>query len=112
MYDEKKVDEVVSAVRILASKPYVESVSQEFAGYVNSLGLEIFLTNEATDREAIELRNDLLVYLNKVLPEGNKFFSWDASFWRSRCKVDVLFPDDKPRDTGDILDKDLTGRSV
>jgi hypothetical protein len=112
LYDEKKIDEVMSVVRNLVARPYVDSISEEFAGYFNSWGLEIFLTNEAPDREVIELRNDLLVYLNEVLPEGNKLFSWDACFWRTHCKIEVLFPWDKPRDTGDILDKDLTGRSV
>ena len=98
MYDDAKYDEVVSGVRSRASRPSVLEVRDHFAGYFNELGLWVQFRDDTPDREVIELGNELLTYLNDMLPRNNGWFRWILSLERGRDTLDVIDAGDTPRD--------------
>jgi hypothetical protein len=96
MYDDAKYEEVVSGVRSIASGPSVAEVRDHFAGYFDELGLWVRFLEGTPDNDVIELRNELVAYLNSVLPEGNPLFSWGLSIERGRDTLDVIAPGEGP----------------
>lgn len=97
MSGEVKAREVVSMVRDMADRPFVISVTHQYAADWDELGLFVLLDEEARDREIARLCNALLGYLNEVLPRGNPYFVWQVQFKRQNQVIDVLFPGDAMR---------------
>ena len=102
-FDENKVDEVVATALKLANQSFVISVEDHYAGYWDELGFSVFLKEDATDSDIIHLRNQLLSYLNSVLPKGNPYFSWVVGFRRKKETIEVIVPGDLLRSTDDVL---------
>jgi hypothetical protein len=98
VYDEAKYNEVVSGVRSRASRPSVLEVRDHFAGYFDELGLWVQFRDGTPDQEVIAIGNELLVYLNDVLPRNNEWFRWMLSLERGKDTLDVLEAGDTPRD--------------
>ena len=103
MFDQAKYDEVVSRVRSIASRPSVAEVRDHFAGYFDELGLWVRFAEDTPDREVIELRNELVAYLNGVLPARNALFKWGLSIERGYETLDVVAPGDGPLEVDGIL---------
>ena len=103
MYDEAKYSEVVSGVKSRASRPSVLEVRDHFAGYFDELGLWVQFRDGTSDQEVIEVGNELLTYLNDVLPRNNESFRWILSVERGRDTLDVIVPGDTPRDLNNKL---------
>ena len=103
VFDDSKFNEVVSGIRARASRPSVLEVCDHFAGYFNELGLWVQFREDAPDREVIEVGNELLAYLNEVLPRDNSWFPWMLSLERGRDTLDVIAPGEKPRDVNGKL---------
>lgn len=97
MSGEVKAREVVSKVREMADKPYVVSVTHQYAADWDELALYILIDDEARDREIARLCNTVLAYLNEILPRGNTCFTWQVQFKRENQIVDVIFPGDSAR---------------
>jgi len=96
-------DQVVNEVRDLASRPFVLSIEDDFAGYFNELGISVALATDSTDQDVILLRNDLLDRLECLLPHGRSSFTWLVTFKRGGSTVEVLTPVDEPRELTDAL---------
>ena len=97
MSGEVKAREVVSAVRDMADRPFVVSVTHQYASDWEELALFILLDDEAKDREVARLCNTILGHLNETLPGGNPHFSWQVQFKRQSQIIDVIFPGDAMR---------------
>jgi hypothetical protein len=104
VFDVAKYNQVVTGVRSRASISSVLEVRDHFAGYFNELGLWVQFREGTPDREVIEVGNDLLVYLNEVLPRDNEWFRWILSLERGQQTLDVVLPGDKPRDLNGELE--------
>ena len=97
MSGEVKAREVVSAVREMADRPFVISVTHQYAGDWDELAMFVLIDDEAKDREVARLCNTLLGYLNEVLPRGNPHFTWQVQFKRQSQIIEVIFPGDAMR---------------
>ncbi len=97
MSGEVKAREVFSTVRDMADRPFVVSVTHQYAADWEELALFILLEDEAKDREVARLCNTILGHLNEILPRGNPYFSWQVQFKRHNQIIDVIFPGNAPR---------------
>jgi len=103
MYDETKVDAVLAGVRHLASRPWVQSVTDHFASYFDELGLSITVAENASDSDIISLRNEIAVFLESSVPQTEDSFKWIVSFGRAGQTVDVISPGCGRRGPGERL---------
>ncbi len=97
MSGEVKAKEIVSTVRDMADRPFVVSVTHQYASEWQELALFVLLEDEAKDREVARLCNAILQHLNEVLPRGNPHFSWQVQFKRQAQIIEVIFPGDAQR---------------
>jgi hypothetical protein len=94
---EVKAREVVSKVRDMADRPFVITVTHQYAADWDELAMFVLVDDEAKDREVARLCNALLEYLNEVLPKGNPHFTWQVQFKRHSQVIEVIFPGDAMR---------------
>ena len=97
MSGEVKAREVVSVVRDMADRPFVVSVTHQYAADWDELALFVLVDDEAKDREVARLCNAILGHLNEVLPRGNPYFTWQVQFKRQSQIIEVIFPGDALR---------------
>ena len=95
-------DRVIALVKSLSDRPFVESVSDHFAGYFNELGLTLTFASDARDEDVIALQNDLLEHMNRFWGEQKPSFTWMLMFSRGDEKMLPMLPFDKPRSTDDL----------
>ena len=96
-------DKLIGDVRLIADKPFVESVSDHFAGYFNELGITVSLAPDADDEEVIALQNQLLAYLDGYWEQEHPAFTWILMFSRGAEEMRSIFPGDQPRRTSEDL---------
>jgi len=88
MYDQPKVDELVSAIRSGAKSDCVQQVSEHFAGYFDELGITVSVKADTSDDEIRELKNGIAPALARLdMP-----FRWMVLFQRGGKLAGVLFP--------------------
>ena len=95
---------LIADVCVIADKPFVEIVENDFAGYFAELQITVKLRPEATDDDVIALQNQLLAFFNstyQVTPPG---FTWLIRFSRGGKSLRSLFPGDPPRSSGEDLE--------
>jgi hypothetical protein len=95
---------LIADVCVMADRPFVEAVENNFAGYFNELGITIRLRPDASDEDVIWLQNDLLAFFEsnyEVKPEG---FTWLVKFSRGGKSLRSLFPGDPPRSSSEDLE--------
>jgi hypothetical protein len=88
---------LIAEVCVIADKPFVESVENNFAGYFNELGITVKLRPEASDDQAISLQNELLAFFNSTSAARPSGFTWLVKFSRGDKSLRSLFPGDPPR---------------
>lgn len=96
-------EKVVAQVRAMVAKPYVEALDDHFAGYFNELGLFVTVRDDTDDAVVIDLRNDLLHYLNSALPKDSAPFKWLVCIKRDSKTIDVFAPGDSVKHRDDSL---------
>src|SRR5438309_784921 len=89
MYDQSKVDELLSAIRSGAKSDCVEKVSEHFAGYFDELGITISVKADTPDEEIRDLKNRITAVLSRF----ESPFRWMVLFQRDGKSAGVLFPD-------------------
>ena len=87
----------------IASRPFVEGVENNFAGYFNELGVTVKCYASATDAEIIGLQNELLEYFRTSELTKTPDFTWMVNFTRGGNKLRSLLPGDAPRTTSEDL---------
>jgi hypothetical protein len=88
---------LIADVCVIADKPFVEAVENNFAGYFNELGITIKLRPEASDKEVIALQNELLAFFNSAYEVMTLAeFTWLVRFSRGDKSLRSLFPGDQP----------------
>lgn len=89
MYDQPKIDELVSAIRSSATADCVQEVSEHFAGYFDELGITVSVKPDTLDEEIREVKNTIASVLSRFeIP-----FRWMVLFQRDGKSAGVLFPD-------------------
>ena len=96
-------ERVLAEVRVLAAKPCVEALEDHFAGYFNELGVFVTVREDTQDAVVIDLRNDLLLYLDSALPKDSAPFKWLVSFKRDSKTIDVVASGDSLKRREDPL---------
>lgn len=94
---------VVTDLRAIAARAGVSGVEDHFAGYFNELGLFLSVATDTPDPQVIDLRNEMLGYLEWVLPSSSAPFKWQVGIKRDAKTIEVIFPGDLPRSRNDIL---------
>jgi hypothetical protein len=89
MYDQSKVDELLSAIRSGAKSDCVEKVSEHFAVYFDELGITISVKADTPDEEIRDLKNRITTVLSRF----ESPFRWMVLFQRNGKSAGVLFPD-------------------
>jgi hypothetical protein len=93
---------LIADVCLIADRPYVEAVENNFAGYFNELVITVKLRPEASDLEALALQNALLAFFDsEVMPPE---FTWLVKFSRGDQGLRSLFPGDLPRSSSADLE--------
>lgn len=95
---------LIADVCVIADRPFVEAVENNFAGYFNELGITVKLRPEANDEDVISLQNQLLAFFNstdELRPSG---FTWLVKFSRGDKNLRSLFPGDLPRSSSEDLE--------
>lgn len=95
--------QVIIDVSGLIIRPWLESMEYNFDSYWRELELSFTVSNNVEDHQLIELRNELLQFLNLHYPDDEFSFEWQAVFKRSNKIMDVLLPEDKLRDVDEKL---------
>jgi hypothetical protein len=95
---------LIADVCVIADKPFVEAVENNFAGYFNELGITIKLRPEASDEEVIALQNKLLAFFSSAYEGNLSEFTWLVKFSRGGQSLRSLFPGDHPRSTSADLE--------
>jgi len=88
---------LIADVCVIADKPFVEAVENNFAGYFDELGITVKLRPEASDQEVIALQNKLLSFFNAKYEATPSGFTWMVKFTRGGKDLRSLFPGDQPR---------------
>ena len=88
---------LIADVCLVADRPYVEAVENNFAGYFNELVIIVKLRPDASDEEVISLQNALLEFFNSTSEEKPSEFTWLVKFSRGDQNLRSLFPGDQPR---------------
>jgi len=88
---------LIADVCVIADRPFVEAVENNFAGYFNELTITVKLRPEAGDEDVISLQNQLLRLLNSTYEVRPSGFSWLVKFSRGGGSLRSLFPGDQPR---------------
>jgi hypothetical protein len=91
-YDEALANDVIEKVKAIATLPFVKNVEDHYAIYFDELGLTVNIEDAASENEWEPLAEQLITYLNNVLPKGNHQFCWVLSFYRSIEQVGLFFP--------------------
>jgi hypothetical protein len=97
-------EQVLTEVRAIAGRPFVSSVADHFAGYFDELGITVNLVDGTPDSDVVQLRNELLQYLERASKERRLEFTWQVAFWRGATQVALLFPGDRPLDPKVLLE--------
>jgi hypothetical protein len=95
---------LIADVCAIASKPFVEAVENNFAGYFNELDITIRLRPDSSDEDVIALQNELLAFLNAKYDTNSPDFTWVVKFSRGERNLRSLFPGDSPRTGSDDLE--------
>lgn len=88
----------------IASRPFVEGVENNFAGYFNELGVTVKCYASAKDEEIIGLQNELLEYFRSSEQAKIPDFTWVVHFTRGGEKLRSLLPGDAPRASAEDLE--------
>ena len=95
---------LIADVCVIADRPFVEAVENNFAGYFNELGITVKLRPEASDEEVISLQNELLAYFNTTYEVWPSELTWLVKFSRGDKSLRSLFPGDLPRSSSEDLE--------
>lgn len=95
---------LIADVCVIADKPFVEAVENNFAGYFNELGITVKLRPEASDEDVISLQNRLLEFFNASSEARTSGFTWLVKFSRGDKNLRSLFPGDLPRSSSADLE--------
>ena len=95
---------LIADVCVIADRPFVEAVENNFAGYFNELGITVMLRPEASDEDVISLQNQLLAFFNSTYELRPSGFTWLVKFSRGGESLRSLFPGDLPRSSGEDLE--------
>ena len=96
--------ERLADVCVIADRPFVEAVENNFAGYFNELGITVKLRPEASDEDVIALQNQLLAFFNSTCDASPSGFTWLVKFSRGGKSLRSLFPGDLPRSSSEDLE--------
>jgi hypothetical protein len=95
---------LIAEVCVIADRPFVEAVENNFAGYFNELGITVKLRPEASDKDVIALQNQLLAYFNSTYEASSTGLTWLVKFSRGGKDLRSLFPGDSPRRSSEDLE--------
>lgn len=95
---------LIADVCVIADKPFVETVENNFAGYFDELGITVLLRPEASDEDVIALQNELLAFFNSTYETRPPGFTWLVKFSRGGKNLRSLFPGDLPRSSSEDLE--------
>lgn len=95
---------LIADVCVIADRPFVEAVENNFAGYFNELGITVKLRPEANDEDVIALQNKLLAFFNSTYELRPSGFTWLVKFSRGDKNLRSLFPGDPPRSSSEDLE--------
>lgn len=101
--NESLLRKVIIDISRTIIRPWIKSMEYNFDSYWRELGLSFIIASEVSDRELIELRNELLCFFNQRYPNDEISFEWQATFERTEKIIEVLLPEDKLRDINDTL---------
>jgi hypothetical protein len=95
---------LIADVCVIADRPFVEAVENNFAGYFNELGITVNLRPEASDEDVISLQNELLAFFNSAYELKRSGLTWLIKFSRGGKSLRALFPGDLPRSSSEDLE--------
>jgi hypothetical protein len=95
---------LIAEVCVIADRPFVEAVENNFAGYFDELGITVNLRPEASDEDVIALQNQLLAFFNSTYEVRPPGFTWLVKFSRGGKSLRSLFPGDLPRSSSEDLE--------
>ena len=95
---------LIADVCVIADRPFVEAVENNFAGYFNELAITVKLRPEASDEDVISLQNQLLAFFNSTYEVRPPGFTWLVKFSRDDKSLRSLFPGDLPRSGSEDLE--------
>ena len=95
---------LIADVCVIADKPFVEIVENNFAGYFDELGITVKLRPEASDEDVVSLQNQLLAFFNSTDEARPAGFTWLVRFSRGGKNLRSLFPGDLPRNGSEDLE--------
>lgn len=88
---------LIAEICALTAKPFVETVENHFAGYMDELGVTVRLRPDTSDEDVIALQNEMLAYFNATAASREPGFTWLVQFTRGGTSLRSLFPGDAPR---------------
>ena len=95
---------LIADVCLIADKPFVEIVENNFAGYFDELEITVKLRPEASDADVIALQNKLLSFFSSTDEARPAGFTWLVKFSRAGKSLRSLFPGDQPRTGSEDLE--------
>ena len=95
---------LIADVCVIADRPFVEVVENNFAGYFDELGITVKLRPEASDEDVISLQNQLLAFFSSTYEVRPSGFTWLIKFSRGGKSLRSLFPGDPPRSSSEDLE--------
>ena len=95
---------IIADVCVIADRPFVEAVENNFSGYFDELAITVELRPEALDEDVISLQNQLLAYFESTRETRPPGFTWLVKFSRDGMNLRSLFPGDLPRGPGEGLE--------
>ena len=95
---------LIADVCVIADRPFVEMVENNFAGYLDELVITVKFRPEASDEDVISLQNQLLAFFNSTYEVRPSGFTWLIKFSRGGKSLRSLFPGDLPRSSSEDLE--------
>ena len=95
---------IIADVCVIADRPFVEAVENNFSGFFDELEITVKLRLEAIDEDVISLQNELLAFFDSTRETRPPGFTWLVKFSRGGKNLRSLFPGDLPRGSGEGLE--------
>ena len=95
---------LIADVCVIADRPFVEVVENNFSGYFDELAITVKLRPEAIDADVIALQNELLKFFDSAYAAMPSGFTWLIKFSRDGKSLRSLFPGDLPRRSSEDLE--------
>jgi hypothetical protein len=93
-YHQPMLESIITDVSAIIIRPWVSAIEYSFDSYWGELELSIIVDSDVSDRHLIELRNEILSFIQRKYPEDDISFEWRIVLMRSNKIVEVLLNED------------------